>query len=105
MTKKEAIKHHREMWNWLAKSGSRYKGDWPDLDNFEEVISHNSCFLCYYADMWCSHCPLEWPGLGCSYIAANDERGLYTQWVEEEDIEARKIIALKIANLPEKGGE
>ena len=77
LTKSEAVRLHREMWNWIAnklegKNGSYYLNELKEiyiysvleLDIEEEYIL-NDCFCCEYAkmdngDFDCSRCPLIW---------------------------------------------
>lgn len=76
LTREEAIRYHREMWNWIAdqieKEGhvqliSRLKDSFI-YKNFPGVFIRHDCFCCHYAqyqsvnkdnDM-CENCPLDW---------------------------------------------
>ena len=108
MTKKEAIKMHRSMWNWLAETGREYKFDTPEIQAFPDLF--NDCFLCEYSKVCnsgkshdcCKFCPLEWPEIEQCY-GKDWQDGIYDKWLEAENIGERKAIALQIANLPEKG--
>ena len=107
MTKEETIKNHRKMWNWLAKTGKRYKFDTPEIQTFPDLF--NDCFLCEYSKACnfgkghgcCRFCPLEWPEIERCY-GKDRQDGIFDKWLDTENIEEKKAIALQIANLPEK---
>lgn len=120
LSREEAIRKHREMWNWIAERIKERKRlvDVVELkreyvEQHNESVSYN-CYLCDYCiDMQggvkfkrCKYCPLDWESDG-------DEDGLY-QCLEnyEEDGPYRKVegtvaweeqykLCKKIANLKE----
>lgn len=109
MTKREAIKKHREMWRKLAISGLDTKPSMPGV--------LNNCFLCSYGESKgniglindeflekiCSICPLEWPKLNLeTKHKATCEKSFFELWNTCEDEHGRKLIAIAIANLKEK---
>lgn len=62
MTSEEAIKNHRDMWNWIADQYERNKScddcEMHDVDSYKEayikdhfsdVSVKNNCFMCEYA--------------------------------------------------------
>ena len=77
-TKQEAVRHHRDMWNWIAdeleKHENTYETIWElkekfiDINFLPEIL--NDCFCCQYVDShyygkWgspgaCKICPLIW---------------------------------------------
>ena len=124
MTREQAIKWHRRMWNWIAdnlKEGN-YIADIKEqyiYDHKEELklegidydgVLHN-CFLCHYdaeqkkPSIKCFHCPLDW-GKSETCEGSGYDMGLYTRLVRTgkiENVKWAKEIAREIANLPEKG--
>ena len=42
LTREQAIKEHRKMWNWLAEHPEKDKDDYLELNDFEYV--ENECF-------------------------------------------------------------
>lgn len=84
ISKEEAIKNHRAMWNWIAdqyEKGSNQRVrflkreyiDTMDPNRDERIKLHESCYCCYYAginnivgieNMYmfnCDQCPVVWP--------------------------------------------
>ena len=121
LSREEAIRKHREMWNWIADRIMERKQ--PVIINNlkrEYVRQHNenilyNCYLCDYCihvmdgEEWeerCKYCPLDWESDG-------DEDGLY-QCLENHGViglyaEAERTVVWeeqyklckKIANLEE----
>lgn len=95
MTAEEAIKNHRDMWNWIADQYERNKScddcEMHDVDSYKEayikdhfsdVSVKNNCFMCEYAEQmyddpydlstctdYHNYCLLDWgntePGYMC----------------------------------------
>lgn len=103
MTREEAIRKHREMWNWLADNPGMMKWDYLQKFDPEATLVHE-CYLCEYTDMDCTRCPLEWAGRDCP-----EEGSLYNEWCYAvaglEDYTRTAEIARQIAELPEKEEE
>ena len=130
LTKEQAIKEHRNMWNWIAdqyKSGciesiydveSKYI---KECTNYSPYEIENNSFCCEYckqndvADL-CDSCPLVWDKK-TSYCACiqtdklnedGDFTGLYQEVADEtwdsSEIDFDKVYKLckQIANLPER---
>lgn len=110
LTKKEAIKRHRLLWNWIADETIRRNECVEKREAFEHFgwpkVSYN-CWLCEYD---CSHkknycgenCILDWgKPEGCATSLYNS---LYPKWTSEHDPKKSAAIARKIANLPERKG-
>lgn len=131
LTREEAIRYHREMWNWIAdhiekegcaqyiphlKSNFVYK-------KFPGVYIKNDCFCCHYAESqsinkdntMCENCPLDWGNpyrknyFDCEkkYVPKNkdsDENGLYEHchYLEDNNWKHQAELARRIANLPER---
>lgn len=132
ITKEEAIKRHRDMWNWIADEIEKCKYTVSittmkdryifehDIERYEYV--KNNCYCCEYAcnedlTVDCEKCPLVWPSE--EYIKPNyqceaeykneygEER--YGLWWEckkyYKDPSAwitQADLARQIANLPER---
>lgn len=118
MTKQEAIKNHRAMWNWIADEIKEAK---CVLDVYEMkrqyLLSNgflrvqNYCFLCQYSSGYgCQKCPMEWPSKAEIYMCEDDGNDLDGLWLEcynmydNGDLDWRKQadLARQIANLPER---
>lgn len=84
LTREQAIKEHRKMWNWLAENPDMDKDDYLELNDFEYV--ENECFLCHYNHQndgkYCGEdCILDWGDTsGC--ISGICNLGLYKVYIE-----------------------
>jgi hypothetical protein len=116
LTKRKALELTKELWEWLAKDGTRRKGDWPKWEELGEFNSHCPC--CEYArrnGKWpnhCSYCPLsgKWKGRNEPYECCHGKSPYHLWWFSEEKREcqkyARKIVKLCDEALAElKGGK
>ena len=132
LTREEAIRRHRLMWNWIAdetektgvlitKSYAFEHFGWNVADAFalcwccEWAYRKSDVYLDNQASL-CSYCPLNWSNgekkilkATCSEIMTNDgyvNDGLFKQWFSktyrEEDHTEASRLARIIANLPEK---
>ena len=130
ITREEAIRKHREMWNWIAKqyeNGAtvpvcRLKQDF--IKKYYPYDSLNSdCYCCTYAETVlgpqcggllhvCEKCPLEWPSNQKNLMCVYKTRSLITDGLYgriacyTDPIRAAykkaASIAREIANLPER---
>lgn len=109
LTKQQAIKGHRKMWNWIADEIERRKcicniAEWKRRycnENSLDLLCN--CFCCEYTDSKhnddCSLCPLDW---GITKTCNHSKQSLFkrvlscTTWQEQAD------LAKQIANLPER---
>lgn len=56
LTKKKAIEISIELWTWLAKTGRKYKSDWPRWKEYGRM--QDDCALCEcFID--CDICPID----------------------------------------------
>lgn len=108
LTKEEAIKRHRMLWNYIADESER-KGVpvskytavhklWSSLPNFTPM---NDCWACEASDT-CNSCIIKWPGGDCG--GPGNIKGLYVKWLRaynRNDLKDYVSIAREIANLPE----
>lgn len=132
ISKKEAIRKHRMMWNWIAdqyqygstKSVVELKQEFTRVNDPGVKIPSN-CYCCMYAGERCENqrryicktCPLEWPTskdtkeLMCCASTHTDgyKLGLYSYVAMHTPIlsgcgNPHKVaaVARKIANLPER---
>lgn len=129
LTKEEAIRRHRLMWNYIADESARTRTRIDKRDALIhfgwEKMPFNLCWCCEYVSLnyytlCCGHCPLDFAkgnanGVKyCStgYTDANGthQDGLYTKWnfirwldsCDSEKLDEYINLAKRIANLPEK---
>ena len=106
-SKKEAIRLHREMWNWLYENpvvedkSFNEKWDWPGWEQVKYIDTY--CFLCEYNSShnnnYCrDQCILNWNSLN----SCINENSAYTEWEHAKTIEGRKKYAKLIRDLPER---
>ena len=123
LTKQEAIKNHRKMWNWIADETQRQQrivDQWDYLEAFDvKDVPETACYCCEYAiqrinvllsGTLCDYCPINW-GEGESFCLNlyNEQgefvdNGLIHQWRFATDWRKAAELARKIANLPENEG-
>lgn len=85
LTREQAIKEHRKMWNWLAEHPDMDKDDYLELNDFEYV--ENECFLCHYShqnDGECcgEDCILDWGETNGCIGGSGSKRGLYGLYLD-----------------------
>jgi len=110
LSKDEAVRLHRELWDWLSKNPNAQKFSWPGWSgnggDVEKVLSH--CFCCEYADnlsrinnkYTCENCPLSWPDGRCQEINEYENTvGLFEDW-QNAKRDKRILIAEQIRDLP-----
>lgn len=123
LLRKEAIRLHRKMWNWIADKEEKGNnvGKWEFICIEELPIVDSDCFCCEYAcqkaeengeeyEYRCKYCPLEWDNANknllfmcCDNEVGGDDEGLYYQWRKKSiSLEEKAKIARQIANLPER---
>lgn len=107
ISREEAIRKHREMWNWIA---DQYENelDGPDVpvnhlkakfvkEHYPNDDPDSMCYCCEYAGRVlnseigmsrynCERCPLEWPSTCCELMCSHktddmDSDGLYEQCI------------------------
>lgn len=122
LSREEAIRKHREMWNWIAdrikenkQSVKIYNLKHEYVEQHDERILYN-CYLCKYCidmskdeDEWeerCKYCPLDWESDGdedglYQCLDNNDEMGLYSKADRTAVWEEQYELCKKIANLKE----
>ena len=109
LTKEEAIRRHRLMWNWISEESIKRKRCMSKREAFEHfawdyVASY--CWCCEFTvknpgeRAWCQLCPLDWPEGECA------KSGLYKDLIDakykENDYAKFSKLAKEIAELPEK---
>ena len=115
LTKEEAVRRHRELWNKIAEMIKENGGDTYDWDvedvkrhalkelGYNEAIS-NKCWCCEYEkqnrlhDHVCKNCPIRWHGQYCYNDSEYEDFGCALD--ANDDDEAYRIARV-IANLPE----
>lgn len=113
LTREEAIRRHRTMWNWLADQAeatgelhSKYGAFlalWPD----EDWVPIAECWMCELAgDCYDgSTCALVWPNGRCAPYIGKGNEYLFSDWVFAQcmgDTKEYINLAREIANLPER---
>lgn len=123
LTKKQAIKKAKMMWNWISNETLKEKRVIEKNEYFQKnnikKIPRNECYLCEYTRKFeiigfgsgCKKCPLKFTNI---YNLHNSELyhapctrddSPYYKWVmlnHERDYELASKYAKEIANLPEK---
>ena len=119
LTKEEAIRRHRMMWEWIGNSTLRTHRCVDKLDAFhhfgwDTYDTPAKCWCCKYsADIGggCDRCPIVWPSksddMKCVYSKkeSNGYDGLYDMWsssVTKNDWRTAAYYALYISMLPER---
>lgn len=117
LTKKEAIKRHRLMWEWIAEETLSRQKCFDKLDAFKHfgwksICEHSYCWCCKYDDEHghnCRTCPIKWPSknslFACIKYDSNFERGIFDIWcraVESNDWRKAAYYAFYISMLPER---
>lgn len=104
LTREEAIKRHRMLWNWIADETLRQKRfvgkqeafahfGWPD------ILNH--CWCCEYSDAGCHLCLVDWgTEFGCE-----SNNSVYLMWICSNSYESAAKYAREIAKLPERKEE
>ena len=130
LSREEAIKKHRDMWNWIADRIKEMKRKVRIeslkrgyIERHNECVSYD-CYLCdycigmleegkYFPDR-CKYCPLDWESDGdedglyqCLENSGESEIGLYEEAQKTALWEEQYALCKKIANLKEReiGGE
>lgn len=117
LTKEQAIKFHRKMWNWIANE-TEGTGEFIDKDDYFEAMGISDenrptslCYCCEYAmqqnggenEGHCKYCPLDWKSKCDEFMCLVGEQfleqRLFARWKMAVDIEERVDLARKIANL------
>lgn len=124
MSREEAIKKHRAMWNWIAEeivtnehtmNIAMLKQMYIEMqgDELQKIHKHNNCYLCYFTDINCTKCPLLWPSDVSSFQCeaglilpdGHIDEGLYCRCLKlyhSNKWELQAKLAYEIANLPER---
>ena len=118
ITRREAIRLTRMVFNELAESGDKVKPSW--LHEYK-----HDCTLCEYVQqlytysgvqrynigrhsinpnvLLCEkYCPLQWPKNNKGELICTEKGGLFRTWNNEYNRDTRKKLAKQIANLPVK---
>lgn len=122
LTKVQAIKKHRHMWNWIADETERTGTIIVKDDYFIAMgitysydIPAYDCYCCEYDKQQnggefvgrCKYCPLDWDSkcgrfMCCDKERVGDDKGLFARWKNALNIEESVKLARKIANLKVK---
>lgn len=110
MTKQEAIKKHRKLWNWIAEETFKQKRKVKKVEYFEIhniAKVENYCYCCEYNSQFnksCKNCPVDW-----NHVSSEKKEccidSYFKEWLDTDDWETAYLIAIDIANLPAKEEE
>lgn len=86
LTREQAIKEHRKMWNWLAEHPEKWKNDYFEIHHEQLGHINNDCFLCEYdyqneGKYCCEECIIDWGDTG-GCMSTTSDLGLYTVYYE-----------------------
>lgn len=123
LSREEAIRKHREMWNWIADRIKErkqpvkiYNLKHEYVKQHDECVIYN-CYLCKYCigmleegEDWldrCKYCPLDWESDGdedglFQCLVDHGEMGLYEEVERTVSWEEQYILCKEIANLKER---
>ena len=110
LTKEEAVKRHRMMWNWIAYETLKrkrrvYKSEAVKHFGWNPCMMVADCWCCTYDhkdnQLSCKNCPVVWPSEHCMNCTGG---GLFKKWSLTAPIDYEKAadLAYQIANLPER---
>lgn len=122
LTKEEAIRRHRMMWEWIGNETLRLHECVDKIDAFNHFgwltdYVESWCWCCEYSNTIdtsgsCDHCPVAWPSkanrITCVHFGANEYKrnyGLFSIWcraLASKDWRTAAYYALYISMLPER---
>lgn len=126
LTKEQAVKEHRKMWNWIADETEKRKQTINKYDyahkmgldlmpGYELFQQNHLCFCCVYDKLnaeqsdfhfWhnCSHCPIDWQvkSKNGNYMCEKEQSPLHHYNTAHPDYVLTAKYARQIANLPER---
>lgn len=112
LTREEAIRNHRLMWNWIADETKKRKYVVKKKEYFYEsnniMVPHNNCYCCEYCFKnkdkyyFCGKdCIIVWECEGEWCLGNNSLYEMYRKLARHE-YELGEYLARRIANLPER---
>lgn len=112
LTKAEAIRNHRLMWNWIAQTSIQeqrcvikdeaieYFG-WPEIKT--------ECWCCQYSrveqNSLCEKCPIVWTNSSTILASCCEKDTEFTNWsiaIKKQNYILAAKYAYRIADLPER---
>lgn len=126
LTKEQAVKEHRKMWNWIADETEKRKQTMDKCDyahktgldlmpGYELFQQNHLCFCCVYDKLNdersniyfhhnCLHCPIDWQvKTKCdNYMCDEEESPLHRYNIAYPDYISTAKYARQIANLSER---
>ena len=107
LTKEQAVKEHRKMWNWIADKTLERRGKVTKEDYFREEYQNkicicNDCWCCEYDKQNCEECPIQGDRANKTYCRNLSSPYYELFKTENDDYEMAAELARKIANLPER---
>lgn len=121
LTKEEAVRRHRELWNKVAEIIERdgleeYEYECDNIKSaalkelgYNPKYVKDLCWCCefikYENNLSCKMCPIQWSSEECNAYCSEAEFGDFWDEVENRDEELAYEFAKIIANLPEREDE
>lgn len=108
ITKKEAVRKHRAMWNWIADYIEKKKEEQciPELKSMylekQSGMVENNCYCCEYVRSICYECEKSCPVVWKPTLSCCDPGGIYRKCIDALTWEEQAEIARQIANLSER---
>lgn len=105
LTKKKAIEITKELWGYLAETGSESKRNWSGWKNYGKM--EEDCPCCEYdvrhfADRPCRSCPLYDYWGDTNRCSGGKSDSPYNVWHDAETKAERKQAAQKIVDICDK---
>ena len=116
LTRVKALEVCRDLWDDLARTGRKYKMDWPGFETYDEMLYWCPC--CEFTKKkhgrtkvfvpQCSLCPLLEYWMKSLYYSKSNNTGCpcenigspYRSWAEAKSVKDRKKYAGIIAGFP-----
>jgi len=106
ITRREVLRLHRRLWNWLAEHPTAMKCEWVEWKRNGGKIPEMeaSCPCCEYVQEnehgSCQSCPIDWQGINCLHRKHWDDKGFYNKWSNAKTRKTKAKYAKLIAELP-----
>lgn len=108
MTRDEAIREHRKMWNWIADETLRLKRKVEKSEYFEtfkkeyKIKPMSECWCCEFNNQrHCKNCIIDW-GDGAYCTTVSHRLSAFMLWANSCNYKKAARYARKIAELPER---
>lgn len=106
LTREQAIKNFRKMWNWIADETEKRQTIVQREDYFKEnnivEIPTLYCYVCAVTYLGCWNCPIKWSNRG---LVCTDSYSEFREWlaaISDDDYRRASKMARKISELKER---